>query len=514
MPRPHITMRKVRDVLRLSLGEGLSLRQVSAAARVPHSTVADHLRRAKAAGLGWPLPESVDDDALESLLFPPVAPSSEPRPTPDWAKVHLELRRPHVTLMLLWLEHKESFPDGHAYSQFCELYRRWRRGVDVVMRQEHTAGEKLFVDFAGRRIPIYDEGTGEVAFEAELFVAALGASGYLYAEALRSQELLHWVTGHVHAFEHLGGCPAIVVCDNLRSGVTRPHRYEPDVNATYSEMAAHYGVAVIPARAYKPRDKAKAEGGVLLAERWIMARLRDRRFTDLGEANAEIARLVEWVNDRPFKKLDGSRRSVFELLDRPALAPLPPERYEFATWRRAKVNIDYHVEIRADRHYYSVPHRLVGEHVDLRASAATVEVFHRHRRVASHVRRYRPGYSTDPAHMPESHRRHGEWTPSRIVAWAAKTGPASAKLVEAIMAARPHPEQGFRSTLGIVGLGERYGKDRLEAAAERALAVRALSYRSVESILKNGLDRQPLPPERPARGHPDHGNLRGPGYYQ
>ena len=514
MPRPHISMRKIRDVLRLTLHEGLSLRQTAASLQLPFTTVGDHVRRAKAVGLAWPLPEGLDDDALEALLFTTAAPPTQARPVPDWAKVHVELRRPHVTLMLLWLEHKEAFPDGHAYSQFCERYRRWRRHVDVVMRQEHKAGEKLFVDFPGRRIPIYDGRTGEVAFEAELFVAVLGASSYLYAEALRSQELLHWVTGHVHAFEFLGGCPAIVVCDNLRSGVTRPHRYEPDVNATYQDMAAHYGVAVIPARAYKPRDKAKVEAGVLVAERWIMARLRNERFSSLGAANVEIARLVDCVNARPFRKLAGSRASLFEELDRPALAPLPAQRYEFALWRKAKLNIDYHIEVRADRHYYSVPYRLAGEALDVRLSAATVEVFHRHRRVASHVRRFSGGYSTDPAHMPESHRRHAAWTPSRIIAWAATTGPATATLAEAVMAARPHPEQGFRSCLGIVRLGERYGAERLEAACARALAVRAHSYRSVESILRTGLDRQPLTAEGPARAHPSHDNLRGPDYYQ
>ncbi|MGH9185570.1 MAG: IS21 family transposase [Acidimicrobiales bacterium] len=507
-------MRKIRDALRLSLQEGLSLRDVAASLQIPFTTVGDHLRRAKAAGLSWPLPVGLDDDALEALLFTTAAPPAEARPLPDWKMVHVELRRPHVTLMLLWLEHKEAFPDGYAYSQFCQRYRRWRRGVDVVMRQEHKAGEKLFVDFPGRRIPIYDDRTGDQAFEAELFVAVLGASSYLYAEALRSQELLHWVTAHVHAFESLQGCPAVVVCDNLRSGVTRPHRYEPDVNATYQEMAAHYGVAVIPTRSYKPRDKAKVEAGVLLAERWIMARLRNQRFTSLGQANVEIRRLVEWVNARPFKKLPGSRRSLFEELDRPALRPLPADRYQFAVWRKAKVNIDYHIEVRAERHYYSVPHRLAGEAVDVRLSAATVEVFHRHRRVASHVRRFTPGYSTDPAHMPESHRRHAAWTPSRIISWAAKTGPATAKLAEAVMAARPHPEQGFRSCLGIVRLGDRYGTERLEAACQRALAVRAHSYRSVESILRTGLDRQPLPAQGPGRAHPSHDNLRGPDYYQ
>lgn len=515
MPRPHISMRRVRDVLRLRFGEGLSLRQVSASLGIPFTTVSDHVRRAAAAGLGWPLPDDLDDVALEVRLFAAAAAPEGRRPEPDWPKIHIELRRPHVTLMLLWHEYKETFPDdGYAYSQFCELYRVWRRHLDVVMRQTHRAGEKLFVDFPGRQIPIYDDKTGEITLHAELFVAVLGASSYLYAEAFASQELLYWVTGHVHAFEFFEGCPAIVVCDNLRSGVTRPHRYEPDVNATYQEMATHYSVAIIPARSYKPRDKAKVEAGVLLAERWIMARLRNEHFTSIAEANEAIDRLVEWVNARPFKKIDGSRRSLFEEFDRPALRPLPLTRYEFATWRRAKVNIDYHVELRADRHYYSVPYRLVKETVDIRVSAATVEVFFRHRRVASHVRSYSPGYTTDPAHMPESHRRHAQWTPSRIVSWAAKTGPATAKLTETIMAARQHPEQGFRSCLGIVRLGDRYGQERLEAACARALFAKAHTYRSVESILQKGLDRQPLPADAPGRTHPSHDNVRGPDYYQ
>jgi len=382
------------------------------------------------------------------------------------------------------------------------------------MRFSHKAGEKLFIDFPGRRIPIYDERSGEVAFAAELFVAVLGCSGYLYAEAVRSQELMYFVGAHCNALAHLGGSPAIVVCDNLRSGVTRSHRYEPDVNATYQEMAGHYGMAIIPARSYKPRDKSKVESGVLLAERWIMARLRNRRFTSLGAANAEIAGLVDWLNDRPFKKLPGSRRSVFEALDLPALRPLPANAYEFATWRRAKVNIDYHVEVRADRHYYSVPYRFVGETVEVRISQRSIEIFSNHRRVASHMRCYTPGFSTDPAHMPESHRRHAEWTPGRIVAWAERTGPAVAKLAAEILAERPHPEQGYRTCLGIIRLGDRYGPKRLEAACARALAIRAHSYRSVESILRNGLDTKPLPAEGPGLRHPDHGNVRGPDYYR
>ena len=513
MPRPRVAMRKIRDVLRLTFGEGLSRRQVSAAAGVPVTTVSDYVGRATAAGVGWPLPGGLDDAGLGALLYPPARPSRDARPAPDWNRVHKELRRKSVTLQLLWLEYRQAHPDGYGYSQFCNLYRAWRAGVDVVMRQVHVAGEKLFADFPGDTIPIVDQRTGELLLRAELFVAVAGASSYLYAEAFPSQELLYWVTGHVHAFEFMGGCPKIVVCDNLRSGVTRPDRYEPEVNATYAEMAAYYGVAVIPARAYKPRDKAKAESGVLLAERWIIARLRDRRFFSLAEANAAIAECVAEINARPFQKIDGSRQSLFESIERPALRPLPPDRYEFATWRKARVNIDYHVE--TDRHWYSVPYQLARQQVDVRLSAATVEVFHSSKRVASHPRSFeRHRHTTDPAHMPEAHRRHAEWTPSRITEWAGRTGPSTAALVEAILASRPHPEQGYRAALGIIRLAGRHGACRVEAACARALHLRSYSYRSVESILRHSLDRQPLPGTEPAPApHPVHGNVRGPGYY-
>jgi transposase len=344
VPRPNTAMRKIRDVLRLSSGQGLSLRQVPASAQVPFTTVADYVRRAREAGLGWPLPEDLDDEALQARLFRSTAdPATKQRPLPDWAKVHEEMRRKGVTLMLLWLEYKEANPDGYAYTQFTRRYKAWKRRLDVVMRQDHKAGERLFVDFPGETLPIYDPKTAQVAMQAEVFVAALGASGYVYAEAFPSQELMYWVTAHVHTFEAIAGAPEIVVCDNLRSGVTRPHRYEPDVNATFAEMAAHYGVAVLPARSYKPRDKAKAEISVLLVERWVLARLRKQRFRSLAEANEAIRELVAWVNARPFKNQPGSRKELFEALDKPALRPLPATRYEFATWRRAKLGIDYHL---------------------------------------------------------------------------------------------------------------------------------------------------------------------------
>ena len=513
VPRPRSAMRKIREILRLALGEGLSRRATGAATGLPYTTVSDHLVRARRAGLGWPLPDGMDDAQLEARLFARAEPPpSASRPLPDWPMVHRELRRKGVTLALLHMEYKEREPAGYQYTQFCRHYRAWARHLDVVMRGEHRAGEKLFVDFAGQTIPIVDPATGEIT-QAQLFVAVLGASSYTYAEALPSQELPHWIAAHVAAFAYFGGATRLIVPDNLRSAVSRAHRYEPDINPTYAEMAAWYGCAVIPARPYKPRDKAKAEQGVLLAERWILAALRHRTFFSIAEANAAIVERLAWLNARPFKKLPGSRASLFAELDRPALRPLPPAPYAFAVWKTATVNIDYHVEV--DRHWYSVPYGLVGEGCDIRVTAAIVEVLHRGRRVASHRRSdEQRRFTTDAAHMPESHRRYREWTPGRIVAWAGGAGPATAALVAEILASRPHPEQGFRSCLGIMRLGRRYGDARLEAAAARALAVRAHSYRSVESILRNGLDGLPLPGSEPVTTIGDHANVRGAGYYE
>ena len=507
-------MRKIRDVLRLRLGDQLSLRQVALSLAIPHTTVADYVRRARLAGItSWPLPEELsDDDALEARLFNAPQNSPKVRPEPDFEVIKKELARKGMTLMLLWVEYREEHADGYEYSQFCLLYRTWRKKLDVTMRQDHKAAEKMFVDFPGLTIPIYDERDLTVSFRAELFVAALGASSYLYAEALRSQELVHWCHAHENAFEFYGGCPALAIPDNLRSAVTRAHRYEADVNATYQEMARHYNVVIIPARPRRPRDKAKVEAAVQVAERWIIMRLRKERFTSLSTLNDRIAELVEVINRRPFKKMEGSRASVFAEIDQPALRPLPATRYDFATWTKAKVSLDYHLQI--DRNFYSVPYTLVGQILDVRASANVVEIFSKNRRVASHQRSYlKTKAVTDPAHMPSSHRRHAQWTPSRIVAWATKTGPSTAAFIEELLQSRPHPEQGFRSALGVLRLEKRYGAERLELACARSLAIHSLSYKSVASILQHGLEQRPLSPE-PLRANPTHANVRGPNYYQ
>jgi transposase len=507
-------MRKIRDVLRLRLGDQLSLRQVSLSLAIPHTTVADYVRRARGAGIeSWPLPEELsNDDALEARLFGSSARAPRVRPEPDFPMMKKELPKKGMTLMLLWVEYREEHSNGYEYSQFCQLYRMWRKKLDVTMRQDHKAAEKMFVDFPGLTIPIYDERDLTVSFRAELFVAVLGASSYLYAEALRSQELVHWCHAHKNAFEFFGGCPAIAMPDNLRSGVTTPHRYEADPNATYQEMAQHYGVVIIPARPYKPRDKAKVEVAMQIAERWIIMALRKERFTSLDELNERVDELVELINDRPFKKMEGSRASVFLEIDQPALRPLPASRYDFATWTKAKVSLDYRLQI--DRNFYSVPYNLVGSVLDVRTSANVVEIFANNRRVASHKRSYLKGVAvTEAAHMPSSHRRHAQWTPSRIVHWAEKTGPSTAQFIESLLASRPHPEQGFRSALGVLRLEKRYGPERLELACARSLAIHSFSYKSVASILQHGLDRRPLV-EVPSRANPTHANVRGANYYQ
>jgi transposase len=513
MPRKRLSMRQVYDVLRLKWSAGLSERQSAHSLGLSRPTIASYVHRAQAAGLSWPLPEGLDEAALEARVFPPPpARGTVAHLAPDWAMVHQELKRKGVTLLLLWQEYKAQTPDGFQYSWFCQSYRAWAAHLDVVMRQSHRAGEKLFVDYAGQTLPIVNSQSGEI-HDAQVFIAVLGASNYTYAEATWTQSLPDWIGSHVRTFEALGGVPEVVVPDNLKAAVNRAHRYEPDLNRTYVELAHHYGVAVVPARAVRPRDKAKVEVGVQVAERWILARLRNHTFFSLSQANQAIAELLSALNTRPFKKLPGSRQSLFDSLERPALGPLPAQPYEYAEWKRVRVNIDYHVEI--DGHYYSVPYTLVKQQLDVRLTPHIVEVMFKGHRVASHQRSALKGrHSTVAAHMPKAHRHYAEWTPQRLIKWAASNGVATSRVVEQILASRPHPQQGFRSCLGIMRLGKRYSSERLEAACRRALKIGACSYKSIESILKQGLDQTPLPPKSQPQLPLDHANIRGPKYYQ
>jgi transposase len=505
-------MRKLREVLRLHLELKMSNRAIAESCGISPSTVSGYVARARVAKLGWPLPPELDDDeALTRLLFPDEHHPAPSRPEPDWPRIHLELRKKHVTKQLLWEEYKADEPDGYQYSQFCERYARWAASVTVTMRQTHRAGEKMFIDFSGDGIEVISPATGELVV-AKLFVAVLGASSLTYVEPVLSEDLLTWVECHIHALEYFGGTPEIWVPDNLKSGVKAPSAYEPELNPTYAELARHYAAAVIPARVRKPRDKAKVEQAVLLAERWILAALRNQKFSSMEELRAAVKPRVEKLNDRPMRKLGKSRRELFEELERGALKPLPAARYEFAEWTRPRVNIDYHVEF--DDHFYSVSYQLVGQQLDLRATATVVELFRNGHRVASHVRSERKGqHTTTPEHMPKSHRDYAEWTPVRLVEWAKKTGPATAALVEEIMRRRIHPQQGFRACLGILHLSRRYEPERIEAACARAIRVRACTYKSVVAILRNNLDREQPSDEPSPQPLPPHGNIRGPGYY-
>lgn len=515
MPRKKLSMRKIGEVARLN-ASGLSIRQIASSCGIARSTVGDYLDRLERAELGWPLPTGMGEADLNARLFkrPEARGRDMSLVLPEWSKIHKELRSKAVTLSLLWQEYREVCPDGYCYSGFCQHYRRWCKTVDVCMRQVHRAGEKLFVDYAGMTMPVTDPVSGE-EHEVQIFVAALGASQYLYAEATRTQQLPDWIGSHVRTFEYLGGVTEIVVPDNLKSGVSRACRYEPDINPTYAEMAGYYGVAVIPARPRKPKDKAKVESGVQIVEREILARLRDRKFFSLGKLNQAIRELLKVVNQRPFQKLEGSRVSLFEELDRPALKPLPRDRYEFSEPLTPTVNIDYHVEVKG--HYYSVPYTLKGQKVNARLTARMVEVFHRGKRVASHARDDHKGrHTTDPSHMPKAHQEHLEWSPSRIIQWAGKVGPYCAQVAEQIISSRPHPEQGYRPCLGIMRLTKGYGEVRLEAACRRALALDVCSYRSIKSILTTGKDVEPLPGDGVdlmscTRSHQ---NVRGGDYYR
>jgi transposase len=512
MAQERLTMRKIAEVLRLKWDCGLSNRAIARSCSISHSTVAEYLRRAHEAGLSWPLPPDLGEDTLLERLFPQTSPSgSRVIPCPDWSVVHTELRKQSVTLRLLWVEYREAHPDGYGYSQFCTLYRQWAKHLRPSMRLTHKAGEKVFVDYAGQTVPIIDPHSGEV-HQAQVFIGVLGASNYTYAEAQESQELSNWIGAHVRLFAFLGGVPEIVVPDNLKAGVKHPCRYEPDLNPTYQDLAEHYGLAVIPTRVRKPKDKAKVEVGVQVVERWILARLRNRPFFSLADLNRAIRELLAELNGRPMEHLGRSRRELFEELDRPALKPLPELAYEFALWKKARVSIDYHIEF--EKHYYSVPYTLIHQEVYVRATESTIEIFFNHRRVASHLHAKSPGrHTTASEHMPPAHQQYQEWSPQRLVGWAQTVGPHTAQLVQVLLDSRQHPQQAYRSCLGLLRLGSRYSEERLEAACCRALPAGIHSYKGVKNILQAKLDQ--LEPEEPAAVVPQaHENIRGQSYYR
>ncbi len=512
MPTEKVSMRKIKEILKLNY-ENVSNREIARRLRVGAGSVSRYLARAKEANLVWPLNDDWSEDKIYSVLFPTETKKTT-HPLPDFGKVHQELKRKGVTLMLLWYEYQQQHPDGYSYSRYCELYQSFTGKRNPGMRLTHRAGEKLFVDYSGLTMQWTDKTTGEI-HRAQIFVAVLGVSNYTFVEATADQSLLSWVQSHVHAFAFFEGVTTCLVPDNLRSGVTKAHLYDPDINRTYQEMADHYSVAVVPTRVRTPKDKPKVEVGVQGIQRWILAPLRDVTFFSVHDINEAIKPLLTAYNQRAFYELEGSRLSQYLEVDKPALKPLPSKPYVYAEWKKARSGSDYHVAIY--KHYYSIPHQYLKENIDVRITATTIECFHKGNRIALHQRSYKPGHTTVHEHMPSKHREYADWTPERMHTWAKSIGPNTAQLIRALTDMHKIPEQSFRGCFGILRMSKTYGPERLENAAIRALHIGAIRYKNIESILKSGLDQQPLPklasepmPAEPTRLHD---NIRGSKYF-
>jgi transposase len=503
-------MKKIREVMRLLLDRGASVRQIAAACNIGRSTAGEYAERARAAGLTWEGVSRLSEEELTAMLFPEKSVANTlSRPLPDWNEVRAQLAHKGMTLMLVWENYKKAHPGGYSYSRFTRFYSNWLKSTDLRMLQFHKAGEKMFVDWSGLKVKLTDPETGEI-WQAPVFVSALGASQYTFAKAYKSEELKWWLAAHVEAFEFYGALPEIVVPDNLKTGVTKPCRYEPAINQAYAELAEFYEVAVLPARVRKPRDKAKVENAVQQVERRVLAHLIQRTFFTLEEVNEAINEKLRELNERVMKGPQSCRKDLFQAEELPAMRPLPDARYCYAEWKRVKVAPDYHVEV--EGRLYSVPFSLSGKHVEVRVSSGTVEVFHAGKRMASHLRSIsRRGFTTDPSHMPERHKKHAGWTSERMIRWAGTVGPNTSAFAEALLKGKLHPEHGFRMCMGVISLEKRFDKNRLEAACAKALSLGALSYQSVKSILEKNLDAAPSVQELPPL--PSHDNVRGGSYY-
>jgi len=509
MAKERIGMRKIKEVLRLGYENKVSMRKIALCCNLGIATVLEYFRRFRVSGLPWPPPVEINDEALESRLFPKNDPKRITKEPPDYEYLFQEMKKPNVTLAILWEEYKQVRPTGYQYSQFCDLYRKYIKSLNYSMRQEHKAGEKTFVDF-GKGLNLVDPKTG-APIPTQLFVSVWGASNYAFAAAVLGEDLSNWIGVNVSALEYYGCCPKAIVPDNLKSAVARACRYEPELNPTYAEFARHYDLVIFPARPYRARDKAKVENGVRLAKRWILAKLRNRIFFSLSALNAAIYELLEVLNNKLMKRIKKSRKERFEVLDRPNAQPLPDRRYEFAEWKTVRVSIDYHVCF--DDHYYSVPYTLIHQELEIRATRNIIEVFKKGERICSHQRSYhKHKYTTKVEHMPKSHQQYLEWTPTRILEWAAKYGPAVKELVEQIMSNRKYPEQAYRSCLGIIRLEKRFSAERLNNACRRALEYRVESYQGVKNILSRGLDKLAVK-EKPRAAPIQHENIRGSKYY-
>lgn len=509
--RKTTSMKKIRELLRL-IHEGLSQRKAATCACISRTAAQDILFKARFHKLNWPLDESYTDEVLYNILYKKNSDKNLiNKKNPNWQEVQKELLKKSLTLKLLWMEYKEEFPDGYQYTQYCDMFRKWKQSTRISMKQNHIAGEKSFIDFSGNTIPYIDIKTGENK-KAEIFLSVLGASNYTFAYAIPDQTISNWIHAHIKAFEFFGGTTKILIPDNLKSAVTKACRYEPDLNSVYMDFAQHYGVAIVPARARKPKDKSKVEVAVQIAERWILARLRKVAFYSIIEINEAIVPLLEFMNEKPMKHINSSRRDLYEKYEKPVLGKLPQEPFEIYLWKKSKVNIDYHVEF--ERHYYSVPYILIHKEVEIRVTKNLVEIYHSNKKIVAHKRSFSIGkHTTIAEHMPSQHQKHAEWTPERMLNWAESVGPCVKECFDIIINKAAHPEQGFRSCLGILRLGKVYNNKRLEDACFRAINCGHVSYKTVKNILSNNLDKISLPKKEDEPTNLQHENIRGQNYY-
>lgn len=502
-------MSKITEVLRLKFDTKLSNRNVAHCLKIGAATVSDILARFRQAKIDWPLPEDMTEVILEERLYPSKK-SSAMKAQPDFSAIHQELKRKGMTKLLLWQEYLEDNPiNAYKYTQFCTLYQRWRKKQKRSMRQLHAAGEKLFIDFCGPTVPIVHPETGEIR-KAQIFVATLGASNFTYIEACESQKQESWLMAHVNAFEFLGGIPELLIPDNLRSAVTKADRYEPILNENYLKLARHYGTAIMPARPYKPKDKAKAENAVLIVERWILMRIRKQTFHSIASLNKALKELLAELNLRPFRHLPECRQTLFDKLDKPALKALPNYRYEYVDHHHAKVGVDYHVFYK--KHAYSVPHMYVKERVTMEVSARLVRIYHKNKCITQHPRKNEQGgFSTIAEHMPLSHQKQ-HWSPEQLLHWGSGIGPGTRAFVEQLLIGKEHSEQAYRACLGLLNLERLYTSERLDKACQSALLHGYPDYQTVQNLLKNKLENQPPEPKEETQSI-HHRNLRGSTYY-
>lgn len=514
--KKRISMRKIREIMRLKYDAGLSNRQIAKSTCISSSTVSNYLRDAQAAKIDWEVAKNIGDKELEIAVFGQIMGDrndfTRKYIDPDWEYIFNELKRKNVTKILLWQEYKNKYgKKAYSYSQFCNNFNTWRKKHNISMKQVHKGGEKLFVDYAGHTMPITDPNTGEET-QVQIFLAVLGASNLIYAEASFSQKLSDWIASHVRTLDYIGGVPQIIVPDNLKSAVKKAHKYDPDLNPTYQNLAEHYDFAVIPARPYKPKDKSKVEVGVQIVERKILAKLRDKKFFSLGELNKTIRSLIDDLNELPFQKLPGTRREKFLQLDKPNLKPLPKVKYQYTEIKTAKVHVDYHVEV--DRHYYSVPYTLIKEKVDIHVCNNTISIYHDNKRIVTHPRStFKGRHTTISEHMPEKHKFKEKWTPERMRGWAESIGEFTFDVIDKIIQKRQVPEQAYRSCLAILTLAKKFSNERLERSCKIAIDIGAPHRKNIESILKNGLDNLNEINQTSNVNVSDHDNIRGQAYY-